>query len=51
MYQNEVKNLKELYNLGQEEKNEEIIKDCEDKIEKSLIDLIKKNEINCFLIG
>ena len=47
---NEIKDLDELNKLAIEEKNEEIKKDCELKIEK-LFSLIKKNEINCFLSG
>ncbi|MBD1150578.1 peptide chain release factor 2 [Pelagibacterales bacterium SAG-MED29] len=47
---NEIKNLRDLYNLALEEKNDEILKDCDDKIEQ-LLKQIKKNEINCFLSG
>ena len=47
---NEVKNLRDLYNLALDEKNDEILKDCDDKIEQ-LLKQIKKNEINCFLSG
>ncbi|MBD1172179.1 peptide chain release factor 2 [Pelagibacterales bacterium SAG-MED05] len=47
---NEIKNLKDLFNLALDEKNDEILKDCDDKIEQ-LLKLIKKNEINCFLSG
>ena len=43
-------NLKDLYNLAQEEKNEEILKDCGDKIDQ-LLKASKKIEINCFLSG
>ncbi len=46
----DVVNLKDLHNLAQEEKNEEILKDCEDKIDQ-LIKVSKKIEINCFLSG
>ncbi len=46
----EFNNLKDLYDLALEEKNEEILKDCDFKIDKVLIN-IKKNEINCFLSG
>ena len=45
---NEIKNLKEIYSLGLEENNQEILKDCE----KKLIEIgkeVKKNEISCFL--
>ena len=41
-------NLKELKDLGVEEKDDQILKDCEIKI-NLLIKEIKKNEINCFL--
>ncbi len=47
---NEIKNLRDLYNLALDEKNDEILKDCDDKIEQ-LLKQIKKNEINCFLSG
>jgi len=46
----EIKNVKDLYNLAIDEKNEEIIKDCEDKINQ-IFKIIKENEINCFLSG
>ena len=46
----EILNLKDLYNLGMEEKNDEILIDCEKKI-NSIYELIKKNEVNCFLSG
>jgi len=46
----EIQNLKDLYNLAIEEKNDEILKDCDEKINQ-LLTLIKKNEINCFLSG
>ncbi len=46
--QNELENLKDIYNLATEESNEEIILDCVEKI-KEINDKIKKNEINCFL--
>ena len=39
-----------MYNLALDEKNEEILKDCNEKIEQLLKD-IKKSEINCFLSG
>jgi len=47
---NEIKNLRDLYDLALEEKNDEILKDCDDRIEQ-LLKKIKKNEINCFLSG
>ena len=43
-------NLKDLYNLAIDEKDEEIIEDCNIKIEQIFKDL-KRNEINCFLSG
>ena len=46
----EFKNLKDLHSLGNEEKNEEIISDCEIKIIEILKD-IKKLEVACFLSG
>ena len=46
----EISNVKDLLKLAQEEKNEEIIKDCEDKINEIQSNL-KKSEINCFLSG
>ncbi len=42
--------MKDLYNLALEEKNEEILQDCDKKIDQ-LYKTIKKNEINCFLSG
>jgi peptide chain release factor 2 len=47
---NEIENLKDLYSLGLEEKNEEILKDCLKKIDNIFND-VKKNETNCFLSG
>ena len=46
----EISNVKDLLKLAQEEKNEEIIKDCEHKINEIQSNL-KKSEINCFLSG
>ncbi len=46
----EFNNLKDLKDLALEEKNEEILKDCDLKIDKVLIN-IKKIEVNCFLSG
>ena len=43
-------NLKDIYNLAQEESNEEIISDCLIKIEE-IKKKIKKTEISCFLSG
>ena len=44
----DLNNLKDLYNLASQEKDEDTIQDCIKKIEQILSD-IKKNEINCFL--
>ena len=49
-FNNDIKNLKDLNALGNEEKNEEIIKDCETKLGELLKDL-KKLEVTCFLSG
>jgi peptide chain release factor 2 len=46
----DINNLKDLYNLALEEKNNEILVECEIKINE-LLKKIKKNEINCFLSG
>ena len=46
----ELKNLEDLHILGNEEKNEEIINDCELKINELFKD-IKKLEVACFLSG
>ena len=46
----ELKNLEDLYNLGNEEKNEEIKNDCEIKISELFKDT-KKLEVACFLSG
>ena len=43
-------NLKDLYILASQEKDEETIQDCEKKITEILLE-IKKSEINCFLSG
>ena len=47
---NEIKNLRDLYNLALEEKNDEILQDCDLKINR-LLKIIKEVEINCFLSG
>ena len=47
---NEINNLKDLYSLALEEKNEDIIQDCNVKIDH-LLKLVKESEINCFLSG
>ena len=46
----EINNLKDLYNLASEEKNDEILLDCDNKINQ-LIRASKKIEISCFLSG
>ncbi len=43
-------NLKDLYYLASQEKDEDTITDCNIKIEK-ILNNIKENEINCFLSG
>ena len=43
-------NTKDLFNLATQEKNDEIIQDCNIKIEQ-ILKIIKKCEINCFLSG
>ena len=52
-YQNlvkDIKNIEDLHSLGNEEQNEEIIKDCKLKIEEIYND-VKKLEVSCFLSG
>ena len=46
----EINNLKDLYNLASEEKNDEILLDCDNKINQ-LLRASKKIEISCFLSG
>ena len=46
----EINNLKDLYNLASEEKNDEILLDCDNKINQ-LLRACKKIEISCFLSG
>ena len=46
----EISNIKDLFKLASDEKNEEIIKDCNLKINE-IEKKIKKSEINCFLSG
>ena len=46
----EIYNLKDLYNLAAQEKDDEIIQDCNIKIDQIHKD-IKKSEVNCFLSG
>ena len=47
---NDIKDLKDLYELASKEKNEETIKDCNLNINKIIQD-VKKTEISCFLSG
>ena len=49
-YLKEIKNLKDLYSLASQEKNDEIIQECHKKIDK-IQKIIKESEINCFLSG
>ncbi len=46
----EISNIKDLYNLANQEKDDEIINDCNSKIDQ-IYDLLKKSEISCFLSG
>ena len=46
----EINNLKDLYNLASQEKDDEMIQDCNIKIDQIHKD-IKKIEVNCFLSG
>ncbi len=46
----EIKNLKELFDLATQEENNEIINECNQKINQ-ITQKIKKSEINCFLSG
>ena len=48
--QSEIKDIKDLYNLGVEEDNQEVLVDCLKKV-GNILSRIKKNEINCFLSG
>ncbi len=48
--QKDLINLKDLYQLASQEKDDETIQDCFNKIKQILKD-IKKSEINCFLSG
>ncbi len=45
-----INNLSDLYNLALDEKNEDIIQECDQKIDL-LFNELKENEINCFLSG
>ena len=47
---NEINDIKDLFNLATQEKDEETIEDCNLKIDQ-IHKVIKKNEINCFLSG
>ena len=49
-YFNEINNLKDLHFLAFKEKNDEIISDCNIKLDDTIRE-IKKVEINCFLSG
>ena len=46
----DLNNLKDLYSLASQEKDDETIQDCLNKIEQIVKD-VKKSEINCFLSG
>ena len=46
----ETKNIKDLFQLAVQEKSEETIEDCNQKI-NVILEEIKKSEINCFLSG
>ena len=46
----DIENVRDLFELASQEKDEETLKDCNQKITKILSD-IKKNEINCFISG
>ena len=48
--QNDINNIKDLFDLATQEKDDQTINDCNLKIEQILKE-IKKNEINCFLSG
>ena len=50
VYQKEISNLKDLYNLAFKEKDEETLKDCDPIIDK-IYKRAKKSEVNCFLSG
>ncbi len=47
---NDLENLKDIYKLAKDEKNEEILLDCLKKIDE-INNSIKKNQISCFLSG
>ena len=47
---NDFNNLKDLFALASQEKDEETIQDCNKKINQILLE-VKKSEINCFLSG
>ena len=47
---NDINNIKDLFDLATQEKDDQTINDCNLKIEQILKE-IKKNEINCFLSG
>ncbi len=50
IFEKDIKNIEDLHQLGSEEKNEEVVKDCENKIKKLLSEL-KETEVACFLSG
>ncbi|MDC0937736.1 peptide chain release factor 2 [Pelagibacteraceae bacterium] len=50
IFLSEINNLKDLFKLAEQEQNQEIIEDCNLKIEE-IHKEIKKKEINCFLSG
>ena len=45
-----IKDIKDIYDLGVEESNQDILSDCLKKMDE-ILRKIKKNEINCFLSG
>ena len=47
---NDINDLKDLHNLALEEKNDDILQDCDKKI-LQLLNVVKKEETNCFLSG
>ena len=47
---NELKDIKDLFDLANQEKNNDIIEDCDQKIDQ-IYKSIKKCEVNCFLSG
>ena len=47
---NETNNLKELFSLASQEKNEEVLIECNSKIDE-IKEVVRKIEISCFLSG